>query len=345
MFGIASPPPPTHLADPPRPSVFATGRDGGSSTGSLLIIGAVIAFVIATSASIHLLLRLLSRSRSPSSTSSLPSPTPLLDGPSANSATHQLVSEGDLLITSLPTFSLASSVSVLRKFPSLDCAVCLSTFRPQDELRLLPACRHAFHTQCIDTWLRSTPSCPLCRSSIHLPPAPSLPSVTSDSSRSRSFRVEIGSVSRRTTSVDGIPSDGATHGPSYSLGSSFEYLVDEEVEAVLERPRGSLESIKNDKPDFGSGVPPSPPGTAVAQAAGGSGRWWLRDYVDRLASSASSSFNSLRFSNRPPSHRFDTTSAAAGTGGSRSWDFEACNFAVEWEESGIGSFYRWLVGV
>ncbi|WOL19538.1 hypothetical protein Cni_G28336 [Canna indica] len=47
-----------------------------------------------------------------------------------------------------------------------DCSVCLSEFREDDSLRLLPKCSHAFHLQCIDTWLRSHSNCPLCRANI-----------------------------------------------------------------------------------------------------------------------------------------------------------------------------------
>jgi hypothetical protein len=45
------------------------------------------------------------------------------------------------------------------------CAVCLADYADGDELRLLPGCRHSFHRQCVDDWLRRRPSCPLCRSS------------------------------------------------------------------------------------------------------------------------------------------------------------------------------------
>uniref|UniRef100_A0ACD5Y2V0 Uncharacterized protein n=1 Tax=Avena sativa TaxID=4498 RepID=A0ACD5Y2V0_AVESA len=44
-----------------------------------------------------------------------------------------------------------------------DCAVCLSEFAAEDRLRLLPLCGHAFHVACIDTWLASSSTCPLCR--------------------------------------------------------------------------------------------------------------------------------------------------------------------------------------
>ncbi|XP_059457510.1 RING-H2 finger protein ATL52-like [Corylus avellana] len=54
-----------------------------------------------------------------------------------------------------------------------DCSVCLCEFQENDSLRLLPKCSHAFHLPCIDTWLKSQSSCPLCRSNISLPPQPS----------------------------------------------------------------------------------------------------------------------------------------------------------------------------
>lgn len=49
-----------------------------------------------------------------------------------------------------------------------DCSVCLSEFEDNESLRLLPKCNHAFHVPCIDTWLKSHSSCPLCRSNINI---------------------------------------------------------------------------------------------------------------------------------------------------------------------------------
>ncbi|XP_074270439.1 uncharacterized protein LOC141594158 [Silene latifolia] len=47
-----------------------------------------------------------------------------------------------------------------------DCSVCLSEFQEGETLRLLPKCNHAFHIDCIDTWLRSHTNCPMCRAAI-----------------------------------------------------------------------------------------------------------------------------------------------------------------------------------
>jgi hypothetical protein len=44
-----------------------------------------------------------------------------------------------------------------------ECAVCLGEFAPGEWLKQLPTCSHAFHIDCIDTWLHHNVSCPLCR--------------------------------------------------------------------------------------------------------------------------------------------------------------------------------------
>ncbi|KAG5033418.1 hypothetical protein JHK85_017400 [Glycine max] len=53
-----------------------------------------------------------------------------------------------------------------------DCSVCLIEFQENENLRLLPKCNHAFHLPCVDTWLKSHATCPLCRSSVTACPNP-----------------------------------------------------------------------------------------------------------------------------------------------------------------------------
>lgn len=43
------------------------------------------------------------------------------------------------------------------------CSICLADYNEKDMLRVLPGCRHLFHVNCVDTWLRLHPTCPLCR--------------------------------------------------------------------------------------------------------------------------------------------------------------------------------------
>ncbi|XP_027329895.1 RING-H2 finger protein ATL46-like [Abrus precatorius] len=64
------------------------------------------------------------------------------------------------LIDALPVFYYHDLLGLKEPF---DCAVCLCEFSDQDKLRLLPMCSHAFHMNCLDTWLLSNSTCPLCR--------------------------------------------------------------------------------------------------------------------------------------------------------------------------------------
>ena len=43
------------------------------------------------------------------------------------------------------------------------CAVCLEDVRDGETVRQLPPCRHLFHVDCIDLWLHTHRTCPLCR--------------------------------------------------------------------------------------------------------------------------------------------------------------------------------------
>lgn len=48
-----------------------------------------------------------------------------------------------------------------------ECPVCLQEFHKDQEVRVLPSCRHMFHRGCLDRWLEHEQfTCPLCRSSV-----------------------------------------------------------------------------------------------------------------------------------------------------------------------------------
>ncbi|KAK9705839.1 hypothetical protein RND81_07G086100 [Saponaria officinalis] len=65
-----------------------------------------------------------------------------------------------IIIESLPVFRFGS---LSGQTNGLECAVCLNRFEPEEILRLLPKCKHAFHVECVDTWLDAHSTCPLCR--------------------------------------------------------------------------------------------------------------------------------------------------------------------------------------
>ncbi|KAJ1685288.1 hypothetical protein LUZ63_016678 [Rhynchospora breviuscula] len=46
-----------------------------------------------------------------------------------------------------------------------ECTVCLGELEEGEQVRVLPRCKHLFHVDCIDTWLHSHSTCPVCRAS------------------------------------------------------------------------------------------------------------------------------------------------------------------------------------
>ncbi|KMZ56445.1 E3 ubiquitin-protein ligase, ATL family [Zostera marina] len=47
-----------------------------------------------------------------------------------------------------------------------DCVVCLSEINDQEIVRFLPNCEHIFHLDCVDMWLYSHSTCPICRCNV-----------------------------------------------------------------------------------------------------------------------------------------------------------------------------------
>ncbi|KAI3973105.1 hypothetical protein MKX01_019763 [Papaver californicum] len=46
------------------------------------------------------------------------------------------------------------------------CSVCLADYQADDKLQQIPSCAHTFHMECIDHWLSTHTTCPLCRLSL-----------------------------------------------------------------------------------------------------------------------------------------------------------------------------------
>uniref|UniRef100_A0ACD5VQU6 Uncharacterized protein n=1 Tax=Avena sativa TaxID=4498 RepID=A0ACD5VQU6_AVESA len=51
-----------------------------------------------------------------------------------------------------------------------ECAICLGAACQGEAVRVLPSCAHVFHVACVDTWLASSSSCPVCRALVEPPP-------------------------------------------------------------------------------------------------------------------------------------------------------------------------------
>ncbi|KAM0922082.1 hypothetical protein ACQ4PT_006334 [Festuca glaucescens] len=108
-------------------------------------------------------------------------------------------------------------VKYRRRRAALECAVCLSEFVEREPLKMLPTCSHAFHIDCIDTWLFHNVSCPLCRTVVTAAPATRDEELAAAGDR-RISRLEGGSCRfpkqgdlqepiRRSLSMDFLPDD------------------------------------------------------------------------------------------------------------------------------------------
>ena len=42
------------------------------------------------------------------------------------------------------------------------CSICLAPYEEGDDVRIV-MCMHRFHKRCIDPWLRTNPTCPVCK--------------------------------------------------------------------------------------------------------------------------------------------------------------------------------------
>ncbi|KAI3940414.1 hypothetical protein MKW98_024821 [Papaver atlanticum] len=387
----------SHKTEAAAASSSSSHDSDSSSISSLLIIAIILTVVFFVSASLHMLLRYINRH--------CRSNMEEVEGEEdedevtrrieqINNQIHSRISSRRILpaaeeeeinqsnqklIDSLPLFSFDSikGLKATTKDSSsiFDCAVCLSKFERKDKLRLLPNCCHAFHSECIDTWLLSNRTCPLCRATVHVEESQKILPSSSVSSRrlssssnvgggnGDSFRIEIGSVSRRSRNLSSENIGAVQNGRSrsYSMGS-FEYLVEDESEVIV---------VSSDQSNFG-GKKEEETDTAAANVvvmeqttgsdqlaaevgSGGGGRGWLLDYVDKIASSTSSSFSSrsFRLSGRfftGSSRRFDggvtgnerrTEDSIAAVNGDGSWDLEGNHRYGE----EISSFFRWLSGV
>jgi len=128
---------------------------------SILLIIIILAIIFFVSGLLHLLVRFLMRpqNRDPDDLESVT----VLQGQLQQLFHLHDAGVDQSFIDTLPVFNYKAIIGLKNPF---DCAVCLCEFEPEDKLRLLPKCSHAFHMECIDTWLLSHSTCPLCRASL-----------------------------------------------------------------------------------------------------------------------------------------------------------------------------------
>ncbi|KAI3847928.1 hypothetical protein MKW92_002132 [Papaver armeniacum] len=141
-------------------------------------------------------------------------------------------------IASLPLFVYKSDDVINANGSVLDeCAICLSTFEENEVGRLLPICQHSFHVECIDMWLRSNSSCPICRSPVKLEKS------TTETHSSPSHEI---SVSLASSSIDTIANELSSH-------------IDEVANSNPPTTHEVLVEMQMPSPPLPPPPPPSPP--------------------------------------------------------------------------------------
>ncbi|TKY69841.1 RING-H2 finger protein ATL46 [Spatholobus suberectus] len=148
-----------------------TSSSGNRISPAILFIIVILAVVFFILGLLHLLVRFLVKHRSSSSISQSNRYPDMSESDAYQRQLQQLFHLHDsgldqAFIDALPVFFYKEIIGLKEPF---DCAVCLCEFLEQDKLRLLPICNHAFHIECIDTWLLSNSTCPLCRGTLYSP--------------------------------------------------------------------------------------------------------------------------------------------------------------------------------
>ncbi|XP_057420454.1 RING-H2 finger protein ATL13 [Lotus japonicus] len=205
----SQPSPPTTTVRSDSSSSFSFNDKALKVSPSILLIIIILAIVFFISGLLHLLVRFLWRPPS-RETDDLDSVTALQGQLQQLFHLHDAGVDQSFIDT-LPVFPFKAIIGLKNPF---DCAVCLCEFEPEDKLRLLPKCSHAFHMECIDTWLLSHSTCPLCRASL-------LPEFSANNNRSPIVLVlESGSDSSREI----VPEGGGAIGRTSSVMTTHSRL-------------------------------------------------------------------------------------------------------------------------
>ncbi|KAK9275102.1 hypothetical protein L1049_022361 [Liquidambar formosana] len=186
---------------PPPPNLDSSGFNLNNKVSpSILLVIIILAIIFFVSGLLHLLVRFLLRppNRDPEDLDNVT----VLQGQLQQLFHLHDAGVDQSFIDTLPVFHYKAIIGLKNPF---DCAVCLCEFETEDKLRLLPKCSHAFHMECIDTWLLSHSTCPLCRACL-------LPEFSPNNSCSPIVLVlESGSQSAREIVADREANLGTTN--------------------------------------------------------------------------------------------------------------------------------------
>ncbi|KAF8693290.1 hypothetical protein HU200_038674 [Digitaria exilis] len=172
------------------------------------------------------------------------------------------------VVTTFPTVKLGDGGGGQQR-PEVqeECTVCLEEYEPKDVVRVLPACGHAFHAPCIDTWLRQHPTCPVCRASLRAKGNRATPTPPID----YSLLVAGGGAAAATAAAPQIPDSSSDITAPPELAATDQTDMDDangRLEIVTEEPG----STGDQSPAAaGGGGGHSPCAETARQSASGAG--------------------------------------------------------------------------
>ncbi|KAI3751272.1 hypothetical protein L2E82_22320 [Cichorium intybus] len=61
-----------------------------------------------------------------------------------------------------------ADLSSLATNDSSECSICLGVFEEGEKVKVLQSCCHCYHCECVDKWLITHSSCPMCRTTVRV---------------------------------------------------------------------------------------------------------------------------------------------------------------------------------
>ncbi|KAM0949040.1 putative transcription factor C2H2 family [Dioscorea sansibarensis] len=170
------------------------------------------------------------------------------------------------VLASFPSMPYAEVRELKLGLGALECAICLLEFVDDETLKLLPRCCHVYHSDCIDAWLATHVTCPVCR--FNLAVAPAEDHVASDVSDDREAEVaELARIGSRKRELRSRSVRRPRVGRSRSAGNLAEVRVDR---FTLRLPEPVMEEVIDAATSSGQLR------RALSCAVGRSGRWISR---------------------------------------------------------------------
>ncbi|KAH7314388.1 hypothetical protein KP509_21G001000 [Ceratopteris richardii] len=166
----------------------------------------------------------------------------------------------------------------------LECSVCLSELQDGEVGRILPACKHVFHSECIDMWFFSHKTCPLCRGVVEGAPdtiASRSPENEQHLEDGREEDISTLEVRISVSSIRPIDSAGIAHIDTITdLATSpcdATSVLDEEVENPFVASAGPFYS-----PRYRSMPASGNPSASPSSSSSSSGKHLLRSFPPRI---------------------------------------------------------------